>query len=383
MQISLFKSISTASARITLLCLGLVIGGMSFPNQRYEWSGSAQAQEQRMSIFPSQGRWFRWLWPIGQRRRFTTGRRRVVSQKRQNGIEALESRIVLSVGDSYIVPAGSSVTINEDPSWKFALNPSGTPQSVAYNDSSWSNVDLPYTWDGAATTSPPTGPGWFRKTINVTNDLIGDELYLQFEGGYLVTNLYIDGTQVDYNPNVAGIDSHNGGWSGFNFDVTSQLTAGSHLIAVSVNNSSVANISPGNSGNTGDYSHEGGLYRDVSLIAVSKTHVALLENATDVPPNTSPASIPTNTPIATPGVYFSTTSSVTIGIASANIQVKTVLDNQSASPSSVNVTSYLVDASGTIQSQQIFPTGDYGGSDFGLRHTEFHRRKSASVGWPH
>ena len=119
--------------------------------------------------------------------------------------------------------------------------------------------------------------------------------------------------------------------------MTSQLTAGSHLIAISVNNNTNANISPAGAG---DYTKQGGLYRDVSLVAISKAaHVAQVESAPG-----------TQTPVATPGVYF-TNSPVTIGIASATVQVQTVLDNLSSGSSAVNVTSYLVDASGIIQAQ--------------------------------
>src|SRR5262249_30880611 len=85
---------------------------------------------------------------------------------------------------------------------------------------------------------------------------------------------------------------------------------------------------------------QGGLYRDLNLLAISKaSHIAQIENA----PGTS-------TPVATPGVYFSN-SAVVMGIASANIQVQAMLDNLSAAASSVNVTSYLVDAAGIIQAQ--------------------------------
>jgi beta-galactosidase len=250
--------------------------------------------------------------------------------------ERLEGRYLLNVGDPYSVPTNPRVAQDLAPTWKFALNPSGTPQSTSYDDSSWSRVNLPYTWDGALTGSPPSGTGWYRKTITVDPSLIGKELYLEFGGAYQVTSLYIDGTQVNYVPGSAG-STHNGGFGEFNFDATSQLTAGSHLIAVSVNNNTNANISPAGAG---DYTKQGGLYRDVSLVAISQaSHVAQIESA----PGTS-------TPVATPGVYFSN-SSVTIGIASANIQVQSILDNLSASSSSVNVTSYLVDANGIIQSQ--------------------------------
>ena len=251
--------------------------------------------------------------------------------------ERLEFRYLLNVGDPYSVPTNPRVVDSLDPSWKFALNPSGSPQSTGYNDSSWSTVNLPYTWDGS-TTNAPLGIGWYRKTITVDPSLIGQELYLEFGGAYLVTSLYIDGTQVDYNPATTGtIDSHNGGFAEFDFDVTSQLTAGSHLIAIEVNNNTNSNISPAGAG---DYTKQGGLYRDVSLVAISKaSHITQIESA----PGTA-------TPVATPGVYFSN-SSVTLGIASANIQVQTMLDNLSSSTSSVNVNVYLIDANGIIQAQ--------------------------------
>jgi beta-galactosidase len=251
--------------------------------------------------------------------------------------EQLEDRRVLSVGDPYVLPPNPRATQNLDPSWKFQLNPTGTPQSTSYNDASWSSVNLPYTWDGS-TTNAPLGIGWYRKTITIDPSLIGKELYLEFGGAYQVTSLYIDGTQVDYNPATSGtIDSHNGGFGEFDFDATSLLTAGSHLIAISVNNNTNANISPAGAG---DYTKQGGLYRDVSLVAISKAaHVAQVESAPG-----------TQTPVATPGVYF-TNSPVTLGIASATIQVQTVLDNLSGGTSAVNVTSYLVDAGGIIQAQ--------------------------------
>jgi beta-galactosidase len=257
--------------------------------------------------------------------------------------ELLEHRYLLSAGDPYNVPANPRITQDLDPAWKFALNPTGSPQSVGYDDSSWAAVDLPYTWDGS-TTNAPTGMGWYRKTIPVDASLIGKELYLEFGGAYQVTSLYIDGTQVDYDPSTTGtIDSHNGGFGGFDFDVTSQLIAGNHLIAISVNNNTSANISPAGAG---DYTKQGGLYRDVSLVAISiASHIAQEESAGHM--NVTPD---TPTPVATPGVYF-TNSPVTLGIASATIQVQSILDNLSASSSSVNVTSYLVDANSIIQAQ--------------------------------
>ena len=41
------------------------------------------------------------------------------------------------------------------------------------------------------------GIGWYRKIISVPSNLLnGPELFLQFDGAYSVTSLYIDGTQA-------------------------------------------------------------------------------------------------------------------------------------------------------------------------------------------
>ncbi len=252
-------------------------------------------------------------------------------RRRRFAFDSLEPRRFLTVGSSIVVPPNPEIITNINPAWKFALNPSGTPQSTGFNDASWATVALPHTWDGSAT-NDQFGNGWYRKTVNISNAIIGDEIYLQFQGANVITTVFVDGVKVG---------SHNGGWETFNIDVTPQMTAGNHLIVVDVNNNGSDNVIPTPSG--GDYTKQGGLYRSVSIVAVNKTHVALTE---PVPAADQSASL-----VAGSGVYFSN-SAVTIGATSANIQINTLLDNLSASSAPVTVTSYLVDAAGIIRSQQ-------------------------------
>jgi beta-galactosidase len=242
-------------------------------------------------------------------------------------IEPLERRLLLS---TFVPPANPEIVTNIDATWKFDLNPTGTPQSTSYNDSTWTTVTLPHTWDASAT-SYPTGNGWYRQTVTIAPSMVGDEIYLQFQGASLSATVYVDGVQVG---------SHNGGWETFDVDVTAQMTAGSHLIAVDTNNISSSNIVPDGGG---DYNKDGGLYRSVSILAVSKTHVALTQPV--------PAADASGSVLAGSGVYFSN-SAVTMGTSSANIQTNTILDNLSSASAPVTVTAYLVDASGNIQSQQ-------------------------------
>ena len=248
-------------------------------------------------------------------------------------IEVLEDRRLLSVGSPYLVPLNPQTSINLNPGWKFALYTSGSSPSLAsptFNASAWTNVTLPHTWD-ANSTNVQIGDGWYRQTVTIPASMSGNEIYLQFQGASLSATVYVDGIAVG---------SHNGGWEAFDVDATAQLTTGSHLVAVDVNNKTNSNVVPAGGG---DYTKQGGLYRSVSLLAVSNTHVALTEPV--IAPDTS------GSLVAGSGVYFSN-SAVSMGIASADIQVQTVLHNVSASAVPLTVTSYLVDAGGIIRAQQ-------------------------------
>lgn len=276
-----------------------------------------------------------------------------LKSSRRCRIESLESRIVLTVGDAYEVPLDPRIELDVTDDWRFQYNASGSPQSVAYNDSSWATVDLPHTWNGVNGQDGGSfynrGNGWYRKTLTAGEiaSLAGKTIYLQFEGASIVTDLYVDGVQVDFNP-VTSEDSHVGGFATFNFDLTSLLSQGSsHLLAVRTSNNNFESISPPQAG---DFTKYGGIYRDVSLVGVDPTHIALRERAT-TPLDWNEDGIleVTNTPIATPGFYFEATA---VGASSADVQVVTRLDNLAGAPRDVLVRSVLVDDQGVIVSEE-------------------------------
>ncbi|HEX8324864.1 MAG TPA: glycoside hydrolase family 2 TIM barrel-domain containing protein [Tepidisphaeraceae bacterium] len=277
-----------------------------------------------------------------------------------NGVEALEGRRMLAVDQPYAVPTSPRVEINQNAGWRFALNPSGSPQTISAGNvgSFGTAVNLPHTWNNidAATQNYQQGNGWYLKNINVDASLSGKRLLLDFEGAMSVTSLFIDGQQVDYKPASSAVDSHNGGFAEFMFDVTSRLTPGQHTIAVRVHNQPGQNLDVAPS-NSGDYSRQGGIYRDVSLLALPQTRLSPLENVqhtTNAGTNTAPNNVQITgdvaTPIAGPGVYFKH-SPVQVGSTSATLNIKTVYENNSNSNRSLNVTSYLVDASGTVRAE--------------------------------
>ena len=89
--------------------------------------------------------------------------------------------------------------------------------------------------------------------------------YLQFDGANLVTDVYVDGRHVG---------RHEGGYSGFRFDVTDFLRPGlPTVVAVAVDNRRDPAVAPLD----GDFDLSGGLYRDVHLMVTGAVHVDALD----------------------------------------------------------------------------------------------------------
>jgi beta-galactosidase len=225
-------------------------------------------------------------------------------------LEPLEGRVLLSHSPRTV--------ISLDPSWQFLRADAAGAEGVSFDDSSWGTVDLPHTWnnldgqDGG--NNYYRGVGWYRKHYTVPAELAGQELFLKFDGASLVTDLYVNGTFVG---------EHQGGFAAFAWDVTPYLTAGAdNVLAVKVNNAYSPNIAP----LSGDFTSDGGLYRHVNLIATNPLHVSV-------------------TDYASPGVYLQQTN---VSAASADLQVTTKLQNDSATPRNVTVEADVLDATGAL-----------------------------------
>jgi beta-galactosidase len=143
-------------------------------------------------------------------------------------IKPLEDRSLLA----FVPPANPRIVANLDADWKFLRADGTNAQTPAFNDSIWSNVNVPHTWnnlDGqGGGKNYYRGIGWYRKHITPTASLAGKSMYLKFDGVNLTTDLYVNGALVG---------EHKGGFSAFGWDISSYLTVGAdHVIAVKVNN---------------------------------------------------------------------------------------------------------------------------------------------------
>ncbi|MCW5979164.1 MAG: DUF4982 domain-containing protein [Bryobacteraceae bacterium] len=128
-----------------------------------------------------------------------------------------------------------------------------------YDDSRWSKVFLPHSWDQTA--HGPwvrihhwRGIGWYRKMFQAPRLPAGQRFLLEFEGVLQVAKVWVNGKEAG---------EHVGGYTSFQFDVTDLLKPGAeNLLAVQVDNTNSPDIPPANETNIAIY---GGIYRDVWL----------------------------------------------------------------------------------------------------------------------
>ncbi len=188
-----------------------------------------------------------------------------------------------------------------------------------FDDSSWTNLSVPHTWDIPDGQSYPpsnyyTGISWYRVHFTPDAGYTNSHFFLKFDGAFRVTDVYLNG-------NFLG--EHDGGFAAFVFDATPYLNIGAdNVLAVEVNNAINTNIPP----LAADFTFWGGIYRDVHLLVTDPVQISPLD-------------------YGSPGVYLTTTA---VNSNSANLQVTTVVSNSTASPQTVMVRAVVTDAATNI-----------------------------------
>ncbi|HXR48234.1 MAG TPA: glycoside hydrolase family 2 TIM barrel-domain containing protein [Candidatus Limnocylindrales bacterium] len=227
--------------------------------------------------------------------------------------------LTTATAQTYTPPANNRVDISLDSGWRFIQQNVSGAQAANFDDSSWTNVNLPHTWDIADGQSYPAsnyyqGISWYRTHFTPDGGYTNRHFFLKFDGAFRVADVYLNG-------NFLG--EHDGGFAAFVFDVTPYLNVGGdNVIAVEVNNAFNANIPP----LAADFTFWGGIYRDVHLLVTDPVQISPLD-------------------YGSPGVYLTTTS---VSSNSANLQVTTVVSNSTASAQTVTVRAIVTDAATNI-----------------------------------
>jgi beta-galactosidase len=201
-----------------------------------------------------------------------------------------------------------------DKSWRFNLGAVDNGEKVTLNDSKWRVLNLPHDWSIEGTFSKdnpatpeggalPGGIGWYRKTFTVPAASKGKLVYIDFDGVYQKSDVWINGHHLGFRPN---------GYISFRYELTPYLNfSGSNVIAVKVDNS----VQPNSRWYSGS-----GIYRHVWLVTTNKTAI---DNW---------------------GTYV-TTSDITDASAKVNVQVQ--LHNNQTTPG-LAVSTKLYDAAGKL-----------------------------------
>ena len=154
-----------------------------------------------------------------------------------------------------------------DKGWHFHLGDVSDAQKPAFADADWRTLNLPHDWSIEGTFSKdnpaspeggalPGGIGWYRKTFTVPATDKGKLLYIDFDGVYQKSTVYINGHELGFRPN---------GYISFEYELTPYLNfGGENTIAVKVDNSTQPN-SRWYSGS--------GIYRNVWLVTKNKVAV--------------------------------------------------------------------------------------------------------------
>lgn len=138
----------------------------------------------------------------------------------------------------------------------------GTVPSIIPTD--WEAVDLPYTWNGKDGQDGGNdyyrGKGCFVKELAKSDFPEGEEHYIQLDGVNSSAEVYFNGKKIA---------SHDGGYSTFRARL--EDVGDSNILAVIADNSPNDYVYP----QVADFTFYGGIYRDVKIIGVAKSHFDL------------------------------------------------------------------------------------------------------------
>lgn len=154
-------------------------------------------------------------------------------------------------------------TINFNREWKFRLGDHDGAENPAFDDANWDWTHLPHSFSMPYFLSKDfyVGYGWYRKSFELPESWKGKRVKIEFEGAFQVLELFVNGKPAG---------KHEGGYTGFEFDITDFLVPGKNVVAARVNNIWNPRLAP----RSGEHVFSGGIYRDVWLRAVDPVHVA-------------------------------------------------------------------------------------------------------------
>lgn len=195
--------------------------------------------------------------------------------------------------------------------WKYRQGDFPEAKGIAYDDGRWENIGIPHSFSIPYFMSKDfyVGYGWYRKEINLSKEDLRNSLYLDFDGVFQQTEIFLNGHKAG---------EHTGGYTGFRVPISSFVHEGNNILAVRVNNIWRPDVAP----RAGEHTFSGGIYRNVKLVKVNPLHVDWY-----------------GTFVTTPGLETSN------GKAS-HVLINTEIRNNGEESAKFMLVSYVIDANG-------------------------------------
>lgn len=207
--------------------------------------------------------------------------------------------------------------------WRFQIGDHTGAEAVKYDDRAWQHIGLPHSlgipYFGSAQFY--IGYGWYRKHLQIVKLPEDQRMSIEFDGVFQDAEVFLNGKRVG---------RHQGGYTGFTFDVTSAVQEGDNVLAIRVNNLWNPRLNP----RAGEHQFNGGIYRNVYLVKTSDVCVDWY-----------------GTFVTTPG----------LSKAGAPVHIATDIRNSSSRSRLISLRTDILDPSGqqvaTVTSKQIVDAG--------------------------
>lgn len=233
------------------------------------------------------------------------------------GSASAAERQVVSLDFNWRFHRGDVPGVLAGPSTNQTPSPSSVFLSPAYDDSSWQKVNVPHDYIVEGAFDPtadkshgylPVEPAWYRKTLWIPPADPGRRLWLEFDGVYRDSRMWLNGRFLGRHPS---------GYTSFRYDVSDVVKPGTtNLLVVRVDPTRFE----------GWWYEGGGIYRHTRLVSVAPVHV-------------TPWGVQVVSKVSNPGDGRQ---------ANAQLDITTTLENDSPAAARATVLSEVLDADGTV-----------------------------------
>ena len=248
-----------------------------------------------------------------------------------------------AVGARFTVPASPRAVYNFNPGWRFVFGDAAGADQPAFDDSAWTAVSLPHTWNETDTYrayinhgsgdvgEKMLGVGWYRKHFQLPASADGQKVFLEFDGMRQAGHFFLNGQPIG---------KYENGISAVGLDITDFVKFGGqdNLLAVKVDNSpnyrEEATRTPFQWNGKNFNPNFGGLNRDAKLIVAGRIYqtLPLYEN------------------LYTTGVYVYP-QAIDVKAKTADVKVEAEVTNESGNSALISLSAVVVDADGIVRAQ--------------------------------